>query len=48
MVGRDISQALLGWIPDVGNAINAATAATVTGSIGWLLVEDFAAQVEYA
>jgi len=33
--GRAISQFLLGWIPGLGNAINAGTAATITESIGW-------------
>ena len=43
-VGRTVSQVLLGWIPGVGNAINAATAATVTESLGWVLAHDFARQ----
>jgi uncharacterized protein (DUF697 family) len=34
-VGRTVSQLLIGWIPGVGNAINAATAFVVTESIGW-------------
>ena len=43
-VGRAASQLLLGWIPGLGNAINAATAATLTESVGWLLAEEFAGQ----
>ena len=35
MGGRFISQALVGWIPGAGNAINAATAASITEAIGW-------------
>jgi uncharacterized protein (DUF697 family) len=35
MAGRGISQALVGWIPGIGNAINASTAAAVTEAIGW-------------
>ena len=35
MVGRKISQILIGWIPGPGNAINAATAAALTEAIGW-------------
>jgi len=35
MVGRGISQVLVGWIPLLGNTINAATAAGVTEAIGW-------------
>jgi len=35
MVGRKISQVLVGWIPGPGNAINASTAAGVTEAVGW-------------
>ena len=41
-MGRTASQVLIGWIPGVGNVINACTAATITETIGWLLAEDFA------
>ena len=41
-IGRTISQVLIGWIPGMGNAINACTAASVTEGIGWLLAEEFA------
>jgi uncharacterized protein (DUF697 family) len=40
-VGRTVSQVLIGWIPGVGNAINAATAAGITESIGWILAKEF-------
>ena len=43
-VGRAISQVLIGWLPGIGNAVNAGTAAVVTETIGWLLAEDFARQ----
>ena len=43
-VGRAASQLLLGWIPGLGNAINASTAAALTESVGWLLAEEFASQ----
>lgn len=33
--GRAISQFLLGWIPGLGNVINATTAASITESVGW-------------
>ena len=33
--GRAISQLLVGWIPGFGNAINAATAASITEAVGW-------------
>ncbi len=44
MVGRGVSQFLVGWIPGVGNALNAATAAGVTEAIGWAVARDFARQ----
>lgn len=40
-VGRAASQVLLGWIPVLGNAINASTAAAITESIGWLIAKEF-------
>lgn len=43
-VGRTLSQVLVGWIPIAGNIINAATAASVTEAMGWILAEDFAKQ----
>lgn len=42
VVGRGISQALVGWIPGVGNVINATTAATITEGIGWMIANNFA------
>lgn len=35
MAGRGVSQVLLGWVPAWGNALNAATAASVTEAVGW-------------
>ena len=35
IVGRTVSQFLVGWIPVVGNVINSGTAAAVTESVGW-------------
>lgn len=43
-VGRAVSQVLVGWIPGLGNAINASTAAALTESVGWLLAKEFAGQ----
>lgn len=43
-VGRTAVQVLTGWIPLVGNAINACTAASLTEAIGWMLAEDFASR----
>ena len=41
VVGRGVSQVLVGWIPGIGNAINTATAAAVTETIGWTAVTHF-------
>lgn len=35
MVGRGISQLLIGWVPGLGNVINATTAAGLTEAVGW-------------
>lgn len=40
--GRAISQFLVGWVPGIGNAINATTAASITEVIGWAIANDFA------
>jgi uncharacterized protein (DUF697 family) len=34
-LGRSLSQVLVGWMPGLGNAINAATAAAMTETVGW-------------
>lgn len=47
-VGRTASQVLIGWLPGVGNVVNACTAATVTETVGWMLVKDFARQAGVA
>ena len=39
LVGRAASQILLGWIPFLGNAINASTAAGITEALGWVVVD---------
>lgn len=41
MAGRGVSQVLIGWVPGFGNAINAATAASLTEAVGWSAVEFF-------
>lgn len=38
---RAISQIVIGWIPGYGNIVNAATAAGLTESMGWLMVKAF-------
>jgi len=35
VVGRTVSQMIIGWIPGIGNTINAITAASITEAIGW-------------
>ncbi|MDR0847105.1 MAG: hypothetical protein LBN08_06300 [Lactobacillales bacterium] len=38
--GRAISQCLVGWIPIVGNLINAGTAGGITEALGWYVQAD--------
>jgi uncharacterized protein (DUF697 family) len=42
MTGRAVSQVLVGWIPGLGNAINASTAAALTEAVGWAADSYFA------
>ena len=46
IVGRGISEWLVGWIPLWGNIVNATTAASVTEGIGWVIANDFARHPE--
>ncbi len=41
IAGRGISQVLVGWIPGIGNLINAGTAAGVIEVLGWAVANDF-------
>ena len=41
IVAKTVTNWLVGWIPGVGNAVNAATAAAITESLGWLIAKDF-------
>ncbi|MBJ9924670.1 hypothetical protein [Burkholderia cenocepacia] len=41
VIGRTLSQVLIGWAPGLGNALNAVTAASVTEAIGWAANEYF-------
>ena len=43
--GRTVSQFLVGWIPGIGNAVNATTAFTITEALGWYVANDFANDV---
>lgn len=40
IVGKTVANALTCWIPGIGNVINGSTAAVVTETMGWLVVED--------
>jgi uncharacterized protein (DUF697 family) len=41
IAGRAVSQFLLGWLPGIGNIINATTAAGLTEVIGWYAADTF-------
>ncbi len=41
MAGRQASRWLLAFLPGIGNAANAATAAALTEAVGWAAVEHF-------
>ncbi|MDY6399828.1 MAG: hypothetical protein SPL10_04160 [Synergistales bacterium] len=43
-VGRFLSQVVVGWIPGFGNAVNAATAASITEALGWKVANKFDAE----
>jgi uncharacterized protein (DUF697 family) len=46
ITGRSISQVLIGWMPGIGNILNAITAASLTESIGWAIANDFNKKVK--
>ena len=46
LIGRGISQVVFGWIPGLGNVLNATTSVALTEAIGWMAVDQFAS--EYA
>ncbi|MBV7272070.1 hypothetical protein [Clostridium thailandense] len=46
--GRGIAQALVGWLPGIGNVINASTAAVLIETIGWAVANDFANKYNYS
>lgn len=43
-LGRTASQLLAGWIPVLGNGVNAITAASLTEAIGWIMAKEFESQ----
>lgn len=46
--GRTISEFFIGWIPGVGNAVNAITAASLTETIGWIMANQFDKQKKHS
>jgi uncharacterized protein (DUF697 family) len=40
-IGRTATQLIAGWIPGLGNALNAATAAGLTEAMGWAVAKRF-------
>lgn len=40
-VGKTVANILTGWLPGIGNGVNAATAATLTETIGWAALKSF-------
>jgi len=46
IIGRTISQVLIGWVPILGNIINATTAAGVTEAVGWVVANDFVREAD--
>lgn len=47
MLGRNIVAVTVGLVPGVGNAVNLATAASLTESIGWTFVRMFSQDKEF-
>ena len=44
-IGRAFSQVVIGWVPGLGNAVNASTAAGLTEIMGWIIANEFAKEV---
>ncbi|MDE5558968.1 MAG: hypothetical protein K2J32_14985 [Ruminococcus sp.] len=40
-VGKTVANILTGWLPGIGNAVNATTAAGITEVIGWAAAKEF-------
>ncbi len=45
-VGKTLANLLTGWLPGIGNGINATTAAGLTEIIGWTVANDYANETE--
>ena len=46
-VGRTAAQVLVGWLPVVGNTVNAVTAGGITEAIGWIMAQEFEKQSKF-
>lgn len=44
MIGRAVSEFLVGWIPLFGNILDAATAIGVIEALGWIIAREFNSQ----
>ncbi|MDE6780356.1 MAG: hypothetical protein K2J40_02715 [Ruminococcus sp.] len=44
-VGKTLANILTGWLPGIGNAVNATTAAGITEAIGWAAAKEFDKQI---
>ena len=40
-IGRTTAQILVGWLPGLGNVVNAVTAASLTEAVGWIMAAEF-------
>ena len=40
-IGRTTAQILVGWLPGLGNVVNAITAASLTEAAGWIMAAEF-------
>ena len=47
IAARTATQFLVGWIPGIGNAVNATTAAAFTETMGWSLAKSFDSGEEF-
>lgn len=41
ILAKVLTNLLIGWIPGIGNGVNAAVAAGITESLGWVIAKDF-------
>jgi uncharacterized protein (DUF697 family) len=44
MIGRAVSEVLVGWIPVIGNLFDALTAIAVIEGLGWMVAKEFKRQ----